>query len=52
VGRPFIDGYILLGEDRLPVAPDLHNPVIKDLEKLSRIPGREYPDLPGYDSGF
>ena len=47
-----LSGYLLLLEDRLAVAPDLDNPVIENLEILPRFPGREYPDLPGYDSGF
>ena len=37
-------------QDRLTFAPDLDNPVIQNLEILPRFPGREYPDLPGYDS--
>ena len=49
---PVLSGYFLPLEDRFPIAPDLNNPVIEDLEILPHPPGREYPDLPGYDSGF
>lgn len=39
-------------QHRLPAAPDLDYPVIKNLEILPRFPGRYDRDLPGYNGSF